>query len=83
MVSYSVATVGILMDNVTLCFPVAVNPCDGTACSHLCLLSAVASAGYVCACPDGAVLEDNGVDCNCKYSAVLMWIPFYTIPISL
>ena len=42
------------------------NLCEGNVCSHLCLLSSVTVEGYVCACPDGAVLLDDGLTCNCK-----------------
>ena len=50
----------------TFLLSLVVNPCDGHDCSHLCLLSVVAVEGYVCACPDGAILEDDGRECNCK-----------------
>lgn len=33
-------------------------------CSHLCLLSSTALAGYSCACPDGLINSDNPNICR-------------------
>ena len=42
------------------------NPCDGTPCLFICLLSATESSGFRCACPDGYELSSNGLNCSCK-----------------
>ena len=44
----------------------ASNPCGSNNgnCSHLCLLSAIATSGYTCDCPNGLVLEDDQRSCG-------------------
>lgn len=41
------------------------NPCgtNNGRCSELCLLSSTDSRGYSCACQDGKVLHENGLEC--------------------
>ena len=65
----------------TFLLSLVVNPCDGHDCSHLCLLSVVAVEGYVCACPDGAILEDDGRECNCKDNNTSLVDFIFTVPL--
>ena len=50
-------------------FPaVAENPCEGSNCSHVCLLSATDESGYTCACPEGSSLEGDDKTCEREYT---------------
>ena len=40
------------------------NYCEGSPCSHLCLLSSSSPTNYTCACPEGTSLMDDGVNCT-------------------
>ena len=51
---------------------VGANPCDGSNCSHICLLSSLAEDGFVCACPDGGTLNDDGQTCKIIKWTLLM-----------
>ena len=44
------------------------NPCGSSngGCQYICLLSADASDGYTCACPDDLIQDSNGMDCLSK-----------------
>ena len=59
------------------------NPCDGNMCSDLCLLSSNSSNNYVCACPDGAELNANGMECNCEHIHKLCVITHYIVDMPL
>ena len=41
------------------------NPCAGSGCSHICMLSG-SSDGFTCACPENHVLNSNGLTCESK-----------------
>lgn len=43
------------------------NPCNGSGCSHICMLSRN-TAGFTCACPENYVLDSDGVTCQSKTS---------------
>ena len=45
------------------------NPCGSSngGCQYICLLSAEASDGYTCACPDDLIRDSNGRDCSSKH----------------
>ena len=49
------------------------NPCQGEVpnggCEYLCLLSAEVSEGFVCACPTGIELKEDGKGCRSKKQA--------------
>ena len=45
-------------------FNVVTNYCEGSPCSHLCLLSATSPTNYTCACPEGSSLLGDGVSCS-------------------
>ena len=42
----------------------ASNPCATANCSHICLLTGFNEQGYTCTCPDGYVLESDGLLCK-------------------
>ena len=46
------------------CDHVVTNPCLGSGCSHICLLSDSSSEGYTCICPTSFILDSNQRDCR-------------------
>ena len=56
----------------SLPYSVAENPCAGSNCSHVCLLSAVAESGYRCACPEDGTLEEDDKTCQRKFASSLL-----------
>lgn len=63
-----------------LMFNAATNPCieNNSTCSHMCLLSAVATAGYTCICPGDYVLSEDQAHCEREYI-----ISYSPIPLKL
>ena len=53
------------------------NPCDGTSCTFMCLLSSTDPNGYSCACPDGYELASDSSGCTCElkiYHSIILTI---------
>ena len=56
----------------SLLYFVADNPCAGSNCSHVCLLSTAAESGYRCACPEEGTLAEDDKTCQRKFASSLL-----------